>query len=102
MTSANGIRYRGRRTSLVCCLRMTRLENRRTNRRDSPTPDGGNYSSEDGWSIAGWFGGDNSALRPTAAEAIAAAATVAAISALLPEDTGRHLIWRNRYDLDSF
>ncbi len=52
-------------TSLVCYVLMTRLQNRRANRRslrDSPSPDDGNYTGSDGWSISSWFGGDNSAF----------------------------------------
>jgi hypothetical protein len=51
-------------TSLICYLRMTRLQSCRANRGSSghsPSPDGGNFAGGDGWSIFTWFGGDNSA-----------------------------------------
>jgi hypothetical protein len=50
-------------TSLICCLLMTRLQNRRANRGSSgrsAAPDGGNYAGGEGWSIFKLFGGDNS------------------------------------------
>jgi hypothetical protein len=52
-------------TSLVCYLLMTRLQNPRANRRslrDGPSPDGGNFTGSNGWSISSRFGGDNSAF----------------------------------------
>jgi hypothetical protein len=51
-------------SSLICCVLMTRLQNRRANRGSSghsSGPDGGNDTGSDGWSISTWFGGDNSA-----------------------------------------
>jgi len=53
--------------SLICYALMTRLQNRRASRGPSGDSSGtgsGNYSygGGDGWSIASWFGGDNSAL----------------------------------------
>jgi hypothetical protein len=51
--------------SLVCYLLMTRLQNRRANRRspcDGPSPEAGNFTGADGWSISSWFGGDNPAF----------------------------------------
>ena len=52
-------------TSLVCYLLMTRLQNRRANRSspgDGSSPEAGNYTGADGWSISSWFGGDNPAF----------------------------------------
>jgi hypothetical protein len=52
-------------TSLVCYLLMTRLQNRRANRRspyDGPSPEAGNFSGADGWTISSWFGSDNPAF----------------------------------------
>jgi hypothetical protein len=52
-------------TSLVCYVLMTRLQNPRANRRspgDGSSPDGGNYTGADGWSISSWFGCDNPAF----------------------------------------
>src|SRR5271154_5953250 len=51
-------------TSLLCYVLMTRLQNRRENRRPSREgfTDAGNYSGGDGGSISSWLGGDNSAL----------------------------------------
>jgi hypothetical protein len=51
--------------SLLCYVLMTRLQNRRANRKsqsDSPSADGGNYAWSDGWSMSSWFGGDHSAF----------------------------------------
>jgi len=50
-------------TSLICHALMTRLQNRRANRRssgDSSRAGNGNHGGGDGWSISNWFGGDNS------------------------------------------
>jgi hypothetical protein len=50
-------------TSLICYVLMTRLQNRRGNRRssgDNSSTDGGNYVGGDGWTIANWFGGNHS------------------------------------------
>src|SRR5882757_1569447 len=52
-------------TSLVCYLLMTRLQNRRRNRkppRDGSSPDGGYHAGADAWSFSGWFGSDNPAF----------------------------------------
>jgi hypothetical protein len=52
-------------TSLVCYVLMTRLQNRRGNRRssgDNSSADGANYAGGDGWTIGNRFGGDHSAL----------------------------------------
>jgi hypothetical protein len=52
-------------TSLVCYLLMTRLQNRRANRRepcDGFLPDGGSYTAAEGWIISSRFGGDNPAF----------------------------------------
>jgi len=52
-------------TSLVCYLLMTRLQNRRANRSspcDGRSPEAGNYTGADSWSISSWFGGDNPAF----------------------------------------
>jgi hypothetical protein len=51
--------------SLLCYVLMTRLQNRRANRKsqsDSPSADGGNYAWSDGWSMSSWFGGVHSAF----------------------------------------
>ena len=50
-------------TSLVSYALMTRLQNRRADRRspgDGSGPDGGNHAGGDGRSFTSWFGGDNS------------------------------------------
>jgi hypothetical protein len=52
-------------TSLICYVLITRLQNRRGNRRssgDNSTADGGNYAGGDGWTIANWFGSIHSTL----------------------------------------
>ena len=49
--------------SLVCYWLMTRAQDRGPARRsssDSPGADSSYSGSSDGWSIFGWFGGDNS------------------------------------------
>jgi hypothetical protein len=51
-------------TSLICYVLMTRLQNRRVNRRSSgehSTSDSGNYAGGDGWALANWFGGGHCA-----------------------------------------
>ena len=52
-------------TSLVCYLLMTRLPNRRANRRvprGGFLPDGGNYTAAEGWIISSRLGSDNPAF----------------------------------------
>ena len=52
-------------TSLICYALMTRLQNRRGNRRssgDNASADGGNYVGGGGRTIAHWFGGGHSGL----------------------------------------
>ena len=52
-------------TSLFCYLLMTRLQNRRRNRRlprDGSSPDGGYYAGADAWSFSSWSGSDNPAF----------------------------------------
>jgi hypothetical protein len=51
-------------TSLVCYLLMTRLQNRRRNRRlprDGSSPDGSYYAGADAWSFSSWSGKANPA-----------------------------------------
>jgi hypothetical protein len=46
-------------TSLICYVLMTRLQNRRVNRRSSgehSTSDSSSYAGGDGWALASWFG----------------------------------------------
>jgi hypothetical protein len=50
-------------TLLICYALMTRLRDRRADRRwsgDSSGFDGGNYAGGDGWSLLNWIGGDHS------------------------------------------
>ena len=51
-------------TALLCYVLVTRSQNRKRKYQpsgDSSSNDGTNYASGDGWHIASWFGGDNSA-----------------------------------------
>ncbi len=72
-------------TSLICCLLMTRLPNRRANQGSSGNGfgvDGGDFGGSGGRSLSHWFGGDHSALdvsavRSTSAPAIVEAAVMA-------------------------
>ena len=60
----DGIRSCGRRHIAGCYLLMTRLQNRRANRRSAPQllARRRHYTGGDGWSIFSWFGGEIAAF----------------------------------------